>query len=389
MSSQSVPVVDASPTPALSRSLWARMISSHLADLPWRLGGLLFLTYVPLAALAATQGGMFGRGGAMALLLDYAVAVRFVVAIPLLIAAESITRLRVADLCADLLESGLIRPQDFGAFTALVERYQRVREAPLARLSAVVAIVLVNVSVGGTFTGADRSWQFVGDPVTGVRTAAGWWCLVVSVPTFQFLVWMWTWRYVLWCLFLYRFARFDLVLVPTHPDHAAGLTPLGYVHRYFGTVVFAFSALLSGQIAIQLAMSQPITAFRIQLVAFVVLALAVLFVPLLVFTPKLMAVRRRGIIEYGALAARYTREFDRKWLHATRIPEEPLIGSADIQSLADLASSVEIVQSMRIVPFDWRTMVTIVVWAAVPLLPLAFFVYSPVEVLKGLAGMLL
>ena len=237
--------------------------------------------------------------------------------------------------------------------------------------------------------GAEPSWQFVGDPAAGLRTPAGWWCLVVSVPTFQFLLWMWLWRYVLWCRFLFRFSRLDLVLVPTHPDHAAGLTPLGYVHRYFGAVVFAFSSLLSGQIAIYLLRGESIAAFRIQLVAFVVLALAFLFIPLLVFTPKLFAVRRRGIIEYGALAARYTREFDRKWLHGDHPSEEPLIGTADIQSLADLANSVEIVHQMRVVPFDWRTAATIVVWAGVPLLPLAFFVYSPVEVLKGLAQVLL
>ena len=37
-----------------------------------------------------------------------------------------------------------------------------------------------------------------------------------------------------------------------------------------------------------------------------------------------------------------------KWLRAARPPDEPLIGSADIQSLADLGNSFEVVQAMRV-----------------------------------------
>ena len=37
-------------------------------------------------------------------------------------------------------------------------------------------------------------------------------------------------------------------------------------------------------------------------------------------------------------------EFDRKWLYGGAPPDEPLVGSADIQSLADLGNSFEIVK---------------------------------------------
>jgi len=48
------------------------------------------------------------------------------------------------------------------------------------------------------------------------------------------------------------------------------------------------------------------------------------------------------------------REFDRKWLRGGAAADEPLLGSADIQSLADLGNSDAVVKEMRLVPFSAR-----------------------------------
>src|SRR4029434_3105192 len=60
---------------------------------------------------------------------------------------------------------------------------------------------------------------------------------------------------------------------------------------------------------------------------------------------KLTQAKRTGNREYGALAERYVREFDTKWLRGGASSDEPLVGSADIQALADLANSFEVVRS--------------------------------------------
>jgi len=44
------------------------------------------------------------------------------------------------------------------------------------------------------------------------------------------------------------------------------------------------------------------------------------------------------------------REFDGKWLRGGAAPTEPLVGMADLQSLADLGNSFEIVKGMRLAP---------------------------------------
>jgi len=73
-----------------------------------------------------------------------------------------------------------------------------------------------------------------------------------------------------------------------------------------------------------------------------------------VFTPHLARARRQGLGDFGRLANRYVTEFDEKWMHGARLPDEPLLGSADIQSLADLGNSFSTVREMRLVPFGWQ-----------------------------------
>ena len=63
--------------------------------------------------------------------------------------------------------------------------------------------------------------------------------------------------------------------------------------------------------------------------------------------------------------------------------------SADIQSLADLANSLEVVRDMRSAPLSLDTIIQVGVGAAVPFLPLVLTVVPAEEILKKLVEMLL
>ena len=120
----------------------------------------------------------------------------------------------------------------------------------------------------------------------------------------------------------------------------------------------------------------------------VIFVLILVCLPLLVFAPQLAAARRRGMAEYGTLAERYVREFDAKWLRGATAPDEPLVGSADIQSLADLSNSVEVVRSMSTVPVGRDAIVRTAIATLVPLLPLLLTIMPLEELLKKLLGLL-
>ena len=78
------------------------------------------------------------------------------------------------------------------------------------------------------------------------------------------------------------------------------------------------------------------------------------------------------------------REFDTKWMRGGAPADEPLIGSADIQSLADLGNSFEVVKGMRFVPFTLQTVLHLAIVTLLPVLPLTLTMISLEELLGRL-----
>jgi hypothetical protein len=107
-----------------------------------------------------------------------------------------------------------------------------------------------------------------------------------------------------------------------------------------------------------------------------------------VFAPQLAHAKRKGLREYGTLAERYVREFDAKWLRGGAPADESLLGSGDIQSLADLGNSFQVVREMRIVPIKRDDLLRLVGATLAPIVPLALTMMSLEELLKKLFGVL-
>ncbi len=95
------------------------------------------------------------------------------------------------------------------------------------------------------------------------------------------------------------------------------------------------------------------------------------------------------MLEYGALADQYTKEFHEKWIEGKRDDNEALIGSSDIQSLADLANSFEVVESMKSVIVSKATIMAFVLASLLPFTPLLLTVYPFDELLARLLKMVL
>ena len=71
------------------------------------------------------------------------------------------------------------------------------------------------------------------------------------------------------------------------------------------------------------------------------------------------------------------REFDDKWLRGGARAGEALVGSGDIQSLADMSNSFEVVWGMRVVPFTRYTVLQLAVITLLPVVPLLLTMFSP------------
>jgi hypothetical protein len=220
-------------------------------------------------------------------------------------------------------------------------------------------------------------------------TFAGYWYAFVSIPIFQFILLRWYLRFFIWIQLLWRVSRLNLRLIATHPDRAAGLGFLAQGSYAFGPILFAQGALLSGLIASRIFYEgQSLTAFKMEAAGFVVFFVLVVLCPLVLFTSHLARAKREGLRDYGRLASRYVEGFEEKWIQGGAPREEELLGSGDIQSLADLGNSFAVVQEMRLVPFGLKDVVRLGAAAAAPLLPLGLTIFSLDELVIRLVKIL-
>jgi len=128
--------------------------------------------------------------------------------------------------------------------------------------------------------------------------------------------------------------------------------------------------------------------FKVELVAVAILAVFVIVGPLLMFAPALAQAKRAALGRYGTLGTLYARSFERKWLGGGMPIDEPLIGSGDIQSLADLGNSYETLNDMRLVPFDLRSILRLAIAVLAPIAPLLLTMISMEQLLSQILKVL-
>jgi hypothetical protein len=155
----------------------------------------------------------------------------------------------------------------------------------------------------------------------------------------------------------------------------------------FAVLAVAHGAMLAGLVANRIFfLGAALTDFKVEIAVVVAFVLTTLLGPLLVFSFQLAQTKRTGLREYGTLAERYVREFDAKWVRGNPPDDEPLVGSADIQSLADLGNSYEIVRTMRLAPITRDAILRLAAATLMPIVPLLLTMMPLEELLKMLFG---
>ena len=364
----------------------AHLSGDTLELLQRRIIVIALFAWLPLLVLSVAEGLAWGSTVTMPFLSDVDVHVRFLIALPLLVAAELIVHQRMRPVIRQFLERGLIADRALVKFDAALASALRLRNSVLAEVAMIALVYGVGVMIiWRTHIAVDVASWFATTPGRWQPSLAGWWFGCVSLPLFQFILLRWYFRLFVWARFLWQVSRIELNLVPTHPDRCGGLGFLTNVCTAFAPLLAAQGALLAGSIANQIFYAgATLPQFQVEIFALVVVTLFAVLGPLLVFIPVLARAKRVGLREYGSLAQRYVRDFDHKWLRGGGSPDESLIGSADIQSLADLGNSYEVVRGMRAVPFTRDAVLQLAVLTLVPLLPLLLTMISLEELLGRL-----
>lgn len=341
-----------------------------------------FLLWLPLALGASTRAllGMTRDS----LVFDIAVHVRLLVALPVLLASEQLLDVLARSSLASFYDGAFC---DRARIDRIVERAERLRD------SSRIELALLALAVTG---GQLVLWEVAGTAgwIAGGEHAGFWsfprvWYALVALPVFQFVLFRWLVRWLIWAYILARIARLPLAVLATHPDYAGGLGCLSRPIAGFTAFALANGTVLAGAWGTQLLFGRTtLTALTPLLVVFVLVTIALAIVPLLPLSLHLFRARRRTVAEYGDFGRRYVVAFHERWIERNGDGQDAL-GSPDIQSLADLGNSFQVAAKTRMVAFETRDLIMVVVASILPLIPVFASVLSIDELLRRLATTLI
>ena len=367
----------------------AHLSGEGLELLRGRLLVLVTLSWSPLLILCAIQGTLLGNV-AIPFFHDIEAQARCLLLIPLLVGAETVVHQRLRFVANQFLQRRLIPVEALDRFEAALASTNRLRNSVLAEVAILVLVYGVGVQMSYLRHEALTQTTWYGAPGDGWRmSGAGFWYVYFTLPLTQFLLLRWYYRLFLWGRFLWKVSRIELRLVPTHPDRLGGLGFLGGATAAFAPLAFAHGAFVSAWIATRIFLhGAALLDFKVVIIAVAVWMLLIFLSPFFVFSVQLAAARRQGERDYGPLAALYAHQFDAKWVHADQEPQEPLLGTADIQSLADMANAYSVVKEMRSAPITKQSVVELLGSTLAPIAPLALTMMPLGEAVKLLFGIL-
>jgi hypothetical protein len=349
---------------------------------------IALIAWLPLLVLSVLDGSAWWGGGRLPFLTDIEANVRFLLVVPLLVVAEVAVHHEHRHVLQQLVARGIVRAEDRPRLERIVLTTLSLRNSIVPELLLLLFVLTIGHHLWlNQLTLKSPTWYATHTDGGTSLTRAGLWLSWVSIPACQFLLLRWYYRLALWGSAIVRVARLDLQLVPTHPDKAGGLGLLGVGLVAFVPLLIAQGMLLAGLLANRILIDgATLPAFKLDILGLTVALVLILLAPLFALTPQLVRTKLKGLRDYDLLAQRYVREFETKWLRGGASPDEAFMGSADIQSLADLGNSNQLVRNMRVVPFDNGVPVKLAIAVLAPILPLILTMIPLEEVIKRLVG---
>lgn len=365
-----------------------RLATPSLGFLKKRIIYITLFLWLPLLLLSLIEGKAWGNVG-VPFLFDMEAQARFLIALPLLIGAEVLVHKKAHQLVGQFIDRDIITEKVLPKFNELIVSAMKLRNSVIIELILLLIAFIGGyylwdkVSIMETLASGAGSWYATHDSTGTDLSLAGYWYIFVSRPLFQFIAYRWYFRMFIWALFLWKSSRLDLNLIPTHPDHACGLGFLAMSSILFAPLIIAHGVLFAGLIANSIFFAgAKLTDFMTLILSLVLFIQLIVLGPLFAFSPSLMRAKRKGLCDYGVLASRYIGEFDLKWVRGGVASDERLIGSSDIQSLADLANSFQVIRNIRSFPFDKDSAIQATLFVLIPILPLVLTMIPLEELAK-------
>ena len=352
----------------------------------------LILAWLPLLIFSLIDSTAYNSEIEIPLLFDFVLYVRVFLVIPLVFIAERIFNSTMYGSLNHFVESGIIAENNVDEYKSILKIFGKYKDSGIIDLLvfmlayAIVILVLSNIWKSYGESGSLTSWQYSKD-VQGQISLGGYWYAFITIPIYIFFFARLLWKFLLWSFVLYKISKINLNLFPTDPDRSGGLGFLGQNQLYFGLLGFIQTSIFSAEIASKILYAGTvITDYKSFIIGILALFTLIIICPMMFFTNKLIKTKLNGILEYSVTSHMYVSAFHDKWIDGKNSENENLLGSADIQSLADLSGSYDIVKTMIPLPIDLRAVITLVLLVTVPFSPLILFVIPLDQLFKEMAG---
>lgn len=357
-----------------------RLIRPDQWNLCRRVAVAVILGWLPLVLLTI----FFNPHGLGSLLRDYRVASRILIAVPILLLGQPFMDSRFRLAVRHVSAAGLLNASDVARMRDAVDRLVRLRDAALPEL-AILLLLIARTATAEKRQVDATPWLAHGTGDATLLTPAGWYAVVVSAPLFEFLLGLGVWKWLLWTFFAYKLSRLNLKLIPTHPDGHGGLGFLGLTPAAFTPVIFAATCAIGSTWRHEiLAGRANLTTFKIPGIILLIIFALFALGPLAFFVPRLAALRRQGILEYGILGQMHSADFHNKWILSRAGHEAEFLTAPESSTLYTFGQTYQTIKGLKPLPTDPGALWALTISVALPMLPVILAVIPLKIVLETL-----
>jgi hypothetical protein len=325
--------------------------------------GLMMVCWLPIALLSFFQLGL--NQFYLLFIRDIATHVRFLLVFPILLFARNSINYSFNHAINFFYETGIVDNTNSETFEHTINKLEKWKNAKLVDCAIIFLVYLLFfIQASSRFNSASTyaPWHLLDKHIT----LAGWWYLVLSLPTFQMLLYRWIYTIFLWILFLRLIARSHLNLSSLHPDGVGGLGFLRYTQLSFFPVALAFSTLTAG-VTNNLIIFSGISLldYKVAIGTVMVISTVLFISPLLLLMPLLAKTKRAYFMQYSLqswpIARQYKNELEAFYKNEVDRP--------DASWHVDLIGSFEKTQDMKISLIDKSILFAFLAAIILPFLP--------------------
>jgi len=357
----------------------------------WRQIGLIWLiTWIPIAGITLFNDA-FWDGTIHSFLGDPEMQIRILIAIPILLRARHVILANVTAVLEYATHNLVNDEERVSIWQPAVERAKAMMASRWSSLAMLILIALgivrLVMQAADVVDGNDSMWFAYSVQGVDHFTLAGWWAFLVVTPIFQYALYRVLWIYGVWIWLLWKLASTELTLSAIHPD---GMGGLGILFMAASTFLYPFTSLtavLAGSLAFDIwAGTLGFEAARYEMAVAVLLGLALVFGPLLLFMQDLLTTQCSGLVEYGIVGTALSRAFRKQWVEGS--PADNASDAVDPSMVADYSQTYMIASRLNPFPFTGRQVVVSMAVLASPFVLVIYTQVSFAQVIDRLIGLI-